>query len=49
MLEGYGFDFDGNKLFEIKGSWLDKITVKNMRRCTTETIWEQPEPLENDN
>jgi hypothetical protein len=47
-IEGYGFDNDGNKLFEIKGSWLDKITLKNLRRCTTETIWDQPPPLENE-
>ena len=30
ILSGFGFDKRGNKLFEISGSWQDKITVKNI-------------------
>lgn len=47
QIEGYGFDKHGNKLYEIKGSWLEKITLKNLRKCTSEVMWEQNEPLEN--
>ena len=41
ILSGFGFDKRGNKLFEISGSWQDKITVKNIRTCSNDVIWQE--------
>ena len=43
VIQGFGYDKRGNKLFEISGSWLDKITVKNIRACSTDIIWQEDE------
>lgn len=32
-------------MFEISGSWLDKITVKNIRACSTDVIWQEDKQM----
>ena len=45
-ISGFGYDANFNKLYEISGSWLDEIKMKNLRTCFTSTLWSQPEVLE---
>ena len=38
-IKGTGYDKHSNKLFEISGSWLDAITLKDIRGCSSEQVW----------
>lgn len=38
-LKGWGYDKNGNKLWEISGSWLDKVELTNVRTGQQETLW----------
>ena len=38
-LSGYGYNKDGTKLWEISGSWLEKVVIKNLRTKETEVLW----------
>ena len=46
FITGSGYDSDFNRLYDITGSWVDNIKVKSMRRCITETVWQNT--LKND-
>jgi hypothetical protein len=45
-ISGFGYDSRYNKLYEISGSWVDEIKIKNLRTCFTTVMWSQPEPLD---
>ena len=44
-ISGFGYDSNFNKLYEISGSWLDEIKIKNLRTCHTSVMWSQPKLL----
>lgn len=42
-IEGTGFDANDRPVYKISGSWLSDLTLKNLLTGHTETVWEEPE------
>ena len=46
-IEGSIYDPKGKEVIKITGSWIDQISIKDLRTNSTEVVWKEPELMEN--
>lgn len=46
-IDGTVYDSKGKEVIKITGSWVDQISVKNLKDNTTEVVWKEPELVAN--
>lgn len=46
-ISGKAYDSTGNQIYEMFGSWLDKVELRTLETGEVETLWEEPPMIPN--